>query len=331
VIAEVTDQSRVIQRFSDPVKFCGLFWPQFVLYDKQREIMYSVRDNYETIVPAGNELGKDFISALIVLWFFCSRRPCKIVTTSASGNQLENVLWGEIRRFKDSSKYPLPIQYNHMHIRQMRDDGTLVANAEVVGKVVQKGESMLGMHVPRTVNNEPTTLLVVDEASGVEDTPYEVADTWTHRKLVIGNPYPCTNFFFTGVKGGDLESQRSVTGEEKLYRKVIKIKATDSPNIRLALAEIAAGNKPSHKELIPGLARYSDYLQRREVWDRVAQCIGLDAEFYEGAETLLFPPEWLNLAEELHREIKVSHSKRVAKAIGIDPAEGGRLHLLRCC
>jgi hypothetical protein len=180
---------------------------------------------------------------------------------------------------------------------------------------------MLGMHEARTARNEPTTLLVVDEASGVDDEGYEKADTWTHRKLVIGNPYQCSNFFSHGVKAGDMESERKDTGEENLYRKVIKIKAEDSPNIRLALAEIRAGKKPSHEELIPGLARYSDYLQRRKVWDKVRQCIGLDAEFYEGAENLLFPPDCLNHAETLFLAI-VAH-KRIAKAIGIDPAEGG--------
>ncbi len=109
-------ESRVSPRMADPIKFVKRFWPQFYIYREQRDIMYSVRDNYETIVPAGNELGKDFIAGLVVLWFFVSRRPCKIVTTAPHQGQLEDVLWGEIRRFIQEAKYQLPIQYNHMHI-----------------------------------------------------------------------------------------------------------------------------------------------------------------------------------------------------------------------
>ena len=30
----------------DPIRFCELCWPEVNLYDKQREILYSVRDNY---------------------------------------------------------------------------------------------------------------------------------------------------------------------------------------------------------------------------------------------------------------------------------------------
>ena len=46
----------------DPVEFKKLCWPDVEFYDKQREIIYSVQDNDETIVPAGNMLGKDFVA-----------------------------------------------------------------------------------------------------------------------------------------------------------------------------------------------------------------------------------------------------------------------------
>ena len=320
MIAQVEERARVIERFADPVKFCDRVWPQFTLYDKQRDILYSLRDNYETIVPAGNELGKDFIAGLAIIWFFCSRRPCKIVTTSTDSGQLEDVLWGEIRRFIEQAKIKLPIQYNHLKLRQLKKDGTLVANSECVGRVVKHGEAMLGRHVERTAKNEPTTLLVVDEASGVDDKSYETADTWTHRKLVIGNPYPCSNFFFKGVKEGDKEAA-APTGEHKLRRKVIQIRAIDSPNIRLALAQQAAGKSLTYEDLIPGVARYSDYLERLANWDPIRICIGINAEFYEGAEVLLYPPDWLNRAELLQHKIPPK-IKRRAKGIGVDPAEG---------
>jgi len=40
----------------EPVKFVQMLWPHIVLYDKQRQIMESVRDVDETYVPAGNML-----------------------------------------------------------------------------------------------------------------------------------------------------------------------------------------------------------------------------------------------------------------------------------
>jgi hypothetical protein len=107
------------------------------------------------------------------------------------------------------------------------------------------------------------------------------------------------------------------------YRKVIKIKAADSPNVRLGLEEVAKGLKPSHREVCPGVVSFAKYLKRREMWDKVQQCIKLDAEFWEGAEALLFPPEWLDLAEARADSLARQRLKRRAKGLGVDPAEGG--------
>jgi hypothetical protein len=114
-----------------------------------------------------------------------------------------------------------------------------------------------------------------------------------------------------------------VESGQRYFRRVFKIRAEDSPSVRYALREIAAGLRPSGKEVVPGVLSYREYRKRRATWDKVRQCIGLDAEFYEGSELLLFPPEWLNragtLADQYAREGRV----RKALAVGIDPAEGG--------
>jgi hypothetical protein len=41
----------------DPLSFAREFWPDVVFYRQQREIIYSVAENRETVVVAGNELG----------------------------------------------------------------------------------------------------------------------------------------------------------------------------------------------------------------------------------------------------------------------------------
>lgn len=38
----------------DPVRFLNFGWPKVRIYDRQRDILYSVRDNDETVVVAGN-------------------------------------------------------------------------------------------------------------------------------------------------------------------------------------------------------------------------------------------------------------------------------------
>lgn len=41
----------------DPLKFAALHWPDVDFYREQIEIIYSVVDNQETFVHAGNKLG----------------------------------------------------------------------------------------------------------------------------------------------------------------------------------------------------------------------------------------------------------------------------------
>lgn len=94
--------------------------------------------------------------------------------------------------------------------------------------------------------------------------------------------------------------------------------------MRYALAEIARGLNPSGRMLVPGVLSWHECAKRRATWDKVRQCIGLDAEFYEGAEFLLFPPLWLVGSERRAAELDLTtnRSKRQPVAIGIDPGEG---------
>jgi hypothetical protein len=196
----------------DPFAFLAFNWPDIKLYPRQAEIVESVRDNDETIVPAGNALGKDFIAAFICIWFFCSRSPCKVVTHSVDQPQLQGVLWGEMRRFVQTSKHKLNINMRQdMFAQFIRPDGTADPLSYLIGRVTRKGEGLLGHHVPRTKRDRsadgrmlPRTLFVADEASGIDDEAWEKVDTWAHRKLAIGNPFPCSNFFYKSVKGGNV-------------------------------------------------------------------------------------------------------------------------------
>jgi hypothetical protein len=107
---------------------------------------------------------------------------------------------------------------------------------------------------------------------------------------------------------------------QRYYRRVIRMPATVSPNVRLALEQQRRGLEPTGEEVWPGVLTWDEYRHRRATWDEVRQCVGLDAEFYEVAELLLFPPQWLNRAEDLARTRGGPLPRRW---MGIDPAEGG--------
>lgn len=107
----------------------------------------------------------------------------------------------------------------------------------------------------------------------------------------------------------------------RYYRKVIKIRADDSPNVRLALQQIARGEEPTGEVLVPGVLTWDEYKKRRKLWDKIQQCVSLDADFYKGAEVYLFPKEVLTRAVEL--AIRLKNLPRRARSMGVDSAEGG--------
>ncbi len=108
---------------------------------------------------------------------------------------------------------------------------------------------------------------------------------------------------------------------KRYYRKIIKIRGEDSPNVRVALAQQRAGLRPTGEVLTPGVLTWDDYCKRMLLWDPIRICIGIHAEFYEGHEVLLYPPTWLDLSARRHEELYglIRH----AEGIGIDPGEGG--------
>lgn len=115
----------------------------------------------------------------------------------------------------------------------------------------------------------------------------------------------------------------------RYYRKVIQIRAEDSPNVKLGLLQERMGETPSNEIIVPGVLPFDMYKKRRATWDQVRQCIGLDARWWAGADLLLYPPEWLNRANQYAVHL-TSHfggkhqewSQRRVKSVGVDTGQG---------
>lgn len=318
-------------RLADPMKLKEWLWPEVVFYRKQRQAIYSLWYDDETVVPAGNMLGKDFVAGFLMVAFFLTRHPCRIVTTSTKDKHL-NVLWGEANRFIQTSRLPLdskrggPLVINQRHIRKLWA-GEECPLSYIIGTVAndQTIESFQGHHIAQTGDGIPRTMFIGDEASSLRNSMYDMVDTWANRKLIIGNPWPCENFFKHAVKGkpGSKDSGGDIPRDSGTgyHRKVIHIRGEDSPNVQLGLAEVAAGKQPSNRIIVPGVLPYSEYTKRRKLWDKVRQTVGIDGMFYEGGENLLCPPDWLNEAERYALEIATR--TRRARTMGVDSAMGG--------
>lgn len=324
---------KVHHKTIDPLKLIGKLWPKIKLYDKQVEGIYSAFNNNETYIPAGNMLGKDFLGGLTILVFFLTRQPCRIITTSAKDDHLR-VLWGEIHRFIQESEYPLdykqggPLIINQRELKKVYN-GEECKISYVRGMVASSDSiaAMQGHHVAKTGDGIPRTMFFIDEASSVEDDYMKMGKTWANRIVVIGNTWPCSNFWFKAIEGDDAtdDSGGDIPHDydpNLFHRKIIKITAEDSPNVRLAFKEIAKGKKPSFKMLVPGVKDYEEYLSNLKHWDEIQKTVSLYAEFYKGEEILLYPELWLQYAQEIADILEKRVVTRKAESMGIDGGEG---------
>ena len=126
----------------------------------------------------------------------------RIVTTSVDEKHL-GTLWGEVSRYLMTCAVPLmeaqggPLVVNDMDIRFKDEREAKRPINWLVGRVAKEKEGFQGYH-------GAYTLFMVDEASGMRDDVIEMAQTWSKKDLLFGNPRPCDNSFREAVRRGDI-------------------------------------------------------------------------------------------------------------------------------
>jgi hypothetical protein len=157
------------------------------LYSRQREIIEAVRDHERVACKAGNAVGKTVAAACLILAWLAGGPGSVVVSTSATEAQLRRVLWRETRRrFRDARGFFAGAMVTETEIR-LRDDWY------ATGFSTDQPEAMQGVHASRV-------LVVVDEASGVEEANFDAAEGLLAggdaRILLIGNPLRTSGSFY---------------------------------------------------------------------------------------------------------------------------------------
>lgn len=335
------DNPELRRQLRDPIKFGKAFWPGVHFFPKQRDMIMAVRESKATYVVAGNELGKDFTAGFICATFFIAPwlyypaeyvaevearklpnwnpHDRRIVCTSAAEKHL-NVLFAEICRFLYRSKYPLigtEVSLLSLEIRLKNEEALAGKN---IGSYLRglvwdgsgEGESLSGHHAAYT-------LAVGDESSALSWKVFNQFRRWADRELFFGNPNPTENPFRKEYEKGDLLAPAG--SDPPWHRRTMKIMATDCPNVQRGLLMKARGLVPDGKEEVPGALSWANYQFNLATYNKQQVTEGLLAEWYTGAELMLFPPEVRAFAVERHRNL--GNRLRRALAIGVDPAEGG--------
>jgi phage terminase large subunit len=236
---------------SDPVAFA-----REVLgiepWERQQQIMQAVARERRVTVRSCHHSGKTFAAGALAQWWVRCFDPSLVVTTAPTMRQVKELLWYEIAAHQRRSQ--LPGQLNVM-------DLTVLPSQRAIGLTTNEPERFQGLHAANI-------LVIVDEASGIEETIYEAIEgilTGPNAKLLlIGNPNNPAGTFY--------QSHQSA-----LYQSF----------------HIAAKDVPEH--LLP--ATWAE--ERRQEWgeDNPAYQVRVLGEFPNQGEDSLIAMSWVIAAQ----------------------------------
>jgi hypothetical protein len=189
------------------------WWVREVLGDdpwqKQVEIIESVRDNPETAVRSCHGAGKSFIASRCALWFLYNHPDSVVITTAPGRRQVRGILWKEIRSAHRKAKVPLGGRVLTQELELSEEWFAWGFTAPEYDP-----DRFQGFHAEHI-------LVIVDEASGVSPVIFDegvssVLSSSGSRLLMIGNPTNPNGEFAKAFKDPNV--------------KKIAISAFDTPN-----------------------------------------------------------------------------------------------------
>lgn len=149
----------------------------------QVEVLEAVRDNRNTVVHSGHNVGKTLVLADLTVWWLTTRRPAKVITTAPTFRQVNDLLWEEIRASTSKVDFGLPPPL-------MTPEWKVRANHFARGVSTDRPHRLQGYH-------SPNLLAVIDEAAGVDPRTWFQIRTFNPACLVAaGNPEETDGDFY---------------------------------------------------------------------------------------------------------------------------------------
>lgn len=285
---------------------------------KQVEVIEAVRDHKRVAVSSGHKVSKSHSAAGIALWFYSSFPDARVVMTSTTSRQVDQILWRELKMMharggrcvackleekrraeRREAAGPKPCPHSALLDgvpRELARTGIKSPDfREIVGFTARESEAVAGI-------SGGNLLYICDEASGIAQEIFDAIEgnrAGGARIVLFSNPTRTEGEFFEAFHA------------KSEHYKTIRISSADSPNVI------------SGENLIPGLATREWVEEKRQEW-------GVDSPLYkvrvEGQFVLSEDGKVLSvhaITESEKRWPDASMDGRLC--IGIDPAGPGGL------
>lgn len=167
------------------------------LEEYQRRVIDTVWANDRTAVSACHDVGKTFLAARLAMTFLNVFPNSKVITTAPTYNQVERILWSELRAAHAKAKFPLGGRLNMTDWTFNPEWFALGFSPKNEAGTLDEGQgtqsSFQGFHAPYL-------FLIFDEATGIQPGVWDMAEgllTSANVKfLAIGNPTSTNSRFY---------------------------------------------------------------------------------------------------------------------------------------
>lgn len=201
----------------DPLLFFKAILGVDSLEEYQKHVIKTVWENDRTCVSACHDVGKTFLAARIAMTFLNVYPNSKVITTAPTFNQVERILWSELRAAHGKAKFPLGGKLNMTDWTFSPEWfalGFSPRNEATGGEGQGTSSSFQGFHASHL-------LVIFDEATGIPHNVWTMAEglmTSANVKfLAIGNPTSTSSEFYQCFRS-------------RSWAKV-KLSCFDSPNL----------------------------------------------------------------------------------------------------
>jgi hypothetical protein len=189
------------------------------LWEREVEILQSIKKQRRTAVKACHGIGKTFTIAIATLWWLARHPEGIVLTTSPTQRQVRTQLWAEIHRLVKMAKVPFP----KLKTTELKFRGD---NNFAMGFSTNQGENFQGYHGKQV-------LIIGDEAPGIEPGIFDaiagIMAGGSVHVVLAGNPSVPSGPFFDAF-----------TTERRIWN-CITVGAFDSPNLKgLELEQLLA-------------------------------------------------------------------------------------------
>lgn len=333
-IEEISTISWPDPRFAkDPVGFARTILGQ-TPWEKQVEILNAIRDHDRVSVTSGHKIGKSHTAAMAGFWFYCSFEDARVVMSSTTARQVDEILWREVRRMKSKAGACLDCKLAATKLTQRERLSLTVPcphSATVDGRISDLARSGLKADDLRQIvgftAREPEAvagisggniLYIVDEASGVDDAIFEAIEgnrAGGAKILLFSNPTKTEGEFFESHHDKALQFDKDgepvldANGRQKGFYFAISVSSEDTPNAK------------SGKREIPGLATREWIEEKKAEWgeDSPLYLVRVKGQFALNESGKIISLHLIKEAEERHE----TASDEGRLVVGLDPAGPG--------